>query len=432
MKRSFFFIVMVILFTTISAQVYEFKNGNWWVEGRFQQKSVYTNNGLFVFKKPAVIDSVIDLQNQYCIPPFGDAHTHNLDGTYGIKEMVQQYVKDGVFYVQVLGNYGTGATAVRPVLAKANLIDVAYANGLLTATYGHGFYPYEPMAMGFYSPIEQFKFADAVKKSRIAENDAYYFLDSIADVDLKWPLIMKYKPDHIKICLLDAADYVAKRKAEKVETYGLSPEVAAYVVKKAHVEGLRVFAHVETADDARLCAKIGVDALAHLPGYGWNGLPETKTKFCITAADARLFKKAGMAVIPTMNIDNTTEYDSTGKSTAHPERYLPALQYKRAALHALYKAKVPIALGADYYGKTVMLEVDSLVAANIFSNKEILDIFCRQTPQHIFPERKIGMVKKNYEASFLVLKENPVLNINAIKNGIVLRIKQGRIIKNKE
>jgi imidazolonepropionase-like amidohydrolase len=243
---------------------------------------------------------------------------------------------------------------------------------------------------------------------------------------------MKYKPDHIKICLLDAADYVAKRKAEKVETYGLSPEVAAYVVKKAHVEGLRVFAHVETADDARLCAKIGVDALAHLPGYGWNGLPETKTKFCITAADARLFKKAGMAVIPTMNIDNTTEYDSTGKSTAHPERYLPALQYKRAALHALYKAKVPIALGADYYGKTVMLEVDSLVAANIFSNKEILDIFCRQTPQHIFPERKIGMVKKNYEASFLVLKENPVLNINAIKNGIVLRIKQGRIIKNKE
>jgi imidazolonepropionase-like amidohydrolase len=428
MKKIFAIVLLLIIYNTTFTQVYQYINGAWWVNKSFKQQTVYSQNGFFTFKKPAVIDSVIDLQNQYCIPPFGDAHTHNLDGAYGIKEMVQQYVKAGIFYVQVLGNYGSGAEAVRPALAKAKIIDVTYANGLLTATYGHGFYPYEPMAMGFYNPVDQFKYADSVKKSRRAENDAYYFLDSIADVDAKWPLIMKYKPDHIKICLLDAADYAAKRKAEKVETYGLSPEVAAYTVQKAHSAGLRVFAHVETADDARLCAKIDVDALAHLPGYGWNGLPETKNKFCMTAADAKLFKQAGMAVILTMNIDHTTEYDSTGKAALYPERHAALQQYKKTALRALYKYKIPIGLGADYYGKTVTLEADSLIATKIFTNSQLLDIYCRQTPQLIFPKRMLGEIKENYEASFLVLKENPVDDIKSIKT-IVWYIKQGKFIK---
>jgi imidazolonepropionase-like amidohydrolase len=432
MKKTFFSLLIFTLVTSLQAQVYEFTNGNWWMNNKFVTQTVYTQNGLFTFKKPAIIDSVINLQNQFCVPPFGDAHTHNLDGTYGAKEMIQKYLKEGVFYVQVLGNYGSGSSQVRPALEKSKIIDVTYANGLLTATYGHGFYPYEPMAMGFYNPQLQLKYADSVKKSRIANNDAYYFLDSIADVDTKWPLIMKYKPDHIKICLMDAADYIAKRKAEKVETYGLSPEVAAYVVKKAHAEGLRVFAHVETADDARLCAKIGVDALAHLPGYGWKGLPETKTKFCMTPSDALLFKKAGMAVIPTMNIDHSADYDTIGKATLYPERYAALLAYKKMALAALYKANVPIGLGADYYGKTVTPEIDSLIAGKMFDNKILLDIYCRQTAQLIFPKRKIGTIKENYEASFLVLDENPTINIAAIKTGIVLRVKQGRIIRIKE
>lgn len=432
MKKILLFLFSVLFTVTINAQVYQFNNGNWWVKNRFVHKTVYTQNGLFTFKKPPVIDSIIDLQNQYCIPPFGDAHTHNLDGAYGLKEMVQQYVKEGVFYIQVMGNHGKGAVAVRPALEKSKIIDVTYANGLLTATYGHGFYPYEPMAMGFYNPREQFKYVDSVKKSRIAENDAYYFLDSIADVDAKWPLILKYKPDHIKICLLDAADYAAKRKVEKIETYGLSAEVAAYVVKKAHEANLRVFAHVETADDARLCAKIGVDALAHMPGYGWNGEEESKNKYCMTAADAKLFKQAGMAVIPTMNIDHTADYDSTGSAIQYPKRYDALHSYKKTALKALHKAKVPIAMGADYYGKTVRPELDSLLSIKIFTNAALLDIYCRQTPQHIFPKRKLGLIKENYEASFLVLNENPITNIAAIKTGIVCRIRQGRLIIIKE
>ncbi len=427
MKKIIVFLVLTFSAVLVFSQSLQFTNGNWWMNSRFKKQTVYTINGVFSFIKPITIDSSIDLQNQYCIPPFGDAHTHNMDGSYGLKEKIREYLTEGVFYVQVLGNYGSGAMQSRSLLKKENVLEVTYANGLLTATYGHGFYPYEPMAMGFYNPADQFKYVDSVKKSRKAENNAYYFLDSIADVDNKWPLILKYKPNHIKICLLDAADYSTKRKAEKVETYGLSPEVAAYVVQKAHAAGLRVFAHVETADDARLCAKIGVDALAHLPGYGWEGDETTRKKYCITKEDVKLFKKAGLTVIPTMNIDHTKSYDDNWNVTIHPEKFAATMQYKKNILQYLYKAKVPVALGADYYGKTVAPEIDSLIAQQVFTPSQLLDLWCRQTTQHIFPNRKLGEIKEGYEASFLILKENPVTNIKCLKT-IVWRIKLGKFI----
>jgi imidazolonepropionase-like amidohydrolase len=427
MKKVIIFLVPVFSAAVLLSQNLQFTNGKWWMNSRFKKQTVYIINGVFSFAKPVTIDSSIDLQNQYCIPPFGDAHTHNMDGSYGLAEKIKEYLTEGVFYVQVLGNYGSGALQARSVLKKENVLEVTYGNGLLTATYGHGFYPYEPMAMGFYNPSDQFKYTDSVKKSRKAENNAYYFLDSIADVDAKWPLIIKYKPDHIKICLLDAADYAAKRKAEKVETYGLSPEVAAYVVQKAHAAGLRVFAHVETADDARLCAKIGVDALAHLPGYGWDGDEATRNKYCMTKEDVKLFKKTGVTVIPTMNIDHTKTYDDKGNVTLYPEKFKATLMYEKNILRYLYKAKVPIVLGADYYGKTVAPEIDSLIAQQIFTPAQLLDLWSKQTAQHIFPNRKLGEIKEGYEASFLVLKENPVTNIKSIKT-IVWRIKLGNFI----
>lgn len=418
----------LIISTKSFCQNYFFSGGSWYIKGNFKNVTVYSINGVFSFIKPDKIDSTIDLKGKYCIPPFGDAHTHNLDGGFNLKEMVTKYLKEGVFYVQVLGNNGEGSKAVRPALEKSKKIDVTYANGLLTSTYGHGFYPYEPLAMGIYAPYLQIKYADSIKKSRLVENKAYYFLNTKEDVDAKWQLIMKYKPDHIKICLSDAKNYPEKRRLEKADDNGLSEEVAAYVVQKAHKEGLRVFAHIETADDARVCARIGVDVLAHLPGYFWDGREETKLKYCITKKDVSLFKKVGLTVIPTINIHGTTKYDSTGNPTFNQENYIKVLKYKKEILQALYKAKVSIALGGDYFGNTVAPEIDTLIKYNFFSNKELLTIYSINTPQSIFPKRKIGEIKEGYEASFLVLQENPLLNIEAIKN-ILFRIKQGVFIK---
>lgn len=426
MKNILFVIALIFSFVSSIAQTYQFENCKWLINKKFVSTTVYAQNGKFVFEKPSIIDSVVNLNNKYCIPPFGDAHTHNLDGTYGLKDMIFKYLKEGVFYVQVLGNNGQGAVNSRPVLARTKL-DVQFANGLLTSTYGHGFYPYEPMAMGIYAPYQQIMYADSIKKSRLVENKAYFFLDSITEVDKKWDLIMAYKPDLIKICLNDAKNYITKRKIEKPDDNGLSEEVATYIVKKAHQQGLRVYAHIETADDARLCAKIGVDALAHLPGYGWNGKEESKSKYCINQEDIKIFKKANLAIIPTFNYDGTKTYDSNGKEMINIENFNASIEYKTWALKCLKKANIPIGIGADSYGSTVMLEIDALIKNKVFSNRELIEIYCKATPQLIFPIRKIGEIKEGYEASFIVLEENPFKNIDAIKS-IGLKVKQGVIL----
>ena len=64
----------------------------------------------------------------------------------------------------------------------------------------------------------------------------------------------------------------------------------------------------------------------------------------------------------------------------------------------------------------------------IFNNLELLKVWCETTPLTTFPKRKIGYLKKGYEASFLVVNSNPLIDINGTRQ-IVLRVKQGEILK---
>jgi predicted amidohydrolase YtcJ len=58
---------------------------------------------------PATLDSTIDLGGGFVIPPFGDALTHNFDGARNIDQIINAYMHEGTFYVQVLTHYRSGA-----------------------------------------------------------------------------------------------------------------------------------------------------------------------------------------------------------------------------------------------------------------------------------------------------------------------------------
>ena|GEM_PF-1151002 len=60
---------------------------------------------------------------------------------------------------------------------------------------------------GICSKEQQKMYNDSIKKSRLVENISYFFLDNISDVDAKWSTIMSFKPDNIKIVILDAKHY---------------------------------------------------------------------------------------------------------------------------------------------------------------------------------------------------------------------------------
>jgi imidazolonepropionase-like amidohydrolase len=49
------------------------------------------------------------------------------------------------------------------------------------------------------------------------------------------------------------------------------------------------------------------------------------------------------------------------------------------------------------------------------------------TPQAIFTSRKIGRLEEGYEASLLVLRENPLEDLERLGD-VRLRMKQGRVL----
>jgi len=59
-------------------------NGKWFNGKSFEARTVYSVNGQFTSKKPARVDRTLDLAGTYIVPPFGEAHNHNI-GT-GVEE----------------------------------------------------------------------------------------------------------------------------------------------------------------------------------------------------------------------------------------------------------------------------------------------------------------------------------------------------------
>lgn len=426
----FVFSLSGLSFAQAAPKVYHFTNGNWFDGKIFKKRDFYSVDGILTGKKPVRIDETINLKNQFVIPPFADAHTHNLDRTFNTEKLINEYLSEGVFYVQVLTNYASGAKQTKPLLNKPTSLDVIFANGGLTSTLGHPFMAYETFAAGFYNPAEWEKNIEAIKKSRIGENDAYWFFDSKADVDARWDKFLKSTPDVIKIYLLDSENYEKTRNSGKAGDKGLSPEIAEYVVQKAEKAKLRVYAHVETMFDFRLGLKIGVDGFAHLPNYGWNGKLETKPKDDLMLADIKLAAKKKVFITPTAQIGRieASDYDEKSVAILNRERFNRVLERQRNVYNLMVKNGVKVILGSDFFGRTLSGELWYLHDNKIFDNRTLLKIGVEDTPQAIFPNRKIGKLKDGYEASFIIVAENPLTNFATVKD-IKSRFKQGYFIE---
>lgn len=425
--------VSIVSLQIVSAQAvktYEFTNGKWFDGKNFKRAVFYSANGVLTKKRPPKIDETVDLRYGFVVPPFADAHTHNLDGKANLDKLAPAYLAEGTFYVQVLGNYASGAKQARPFVNKPGALDVSYANGMLTSTYGHPFLVYEPFALGIYDYAQINPRIEEIKKSRRGENNVYWFLDSRADVDAKWGKILETKPDLIKIGLLDAENLARDIAAGDTLGKGLSPEVAAYVVEKARAADLRVYAHVETANDFRLGIKIGVNGFAHTPNYNWDGKLETKPPDDLTTADIKLAAEKNVVVIPTAarGVFRQTDYDGGGKGTLNRERFGRVIERYRKLFGEMHRRGVRIAFGLDSYGTTVMPEIQYFHDNKIFDNRTLLKIAVETTPRTIFPNRKIGELREGFEASFLVLDANPLIDFNAVKN-IRWRFKQGFVLE---
>ncbi|HEY7567446.1 MAG TPA: hypothetical protein VH762_07730 [Gemmatimonadaceae bacterium] len=407
----------------VAGPTYAFVNGNWFAGGAFNQRTFYAVNGVLQSTRPPRIDSTIDLGGGFVIPPFGDAHTHNLDGARNIDQVINAYLREGTFYVQVLTNHRSGADQVRGRFNKPCTLDVLYANGGITGTQSHPFLAYEPRALGIYQFDQWRARAAEIWKSRIGEGDVYWFIDSQADLDTKWPKILAGGPDLLKIFLLDASETSVPPPNDSTlqSGHGLKPSIVPAIVRRAHAAGLRVAAHVETARDFEIAVDAGVDVFAHVPGY--EMAPDAApSSVLISEAVAKKAGSRGVVVIPTASLTSLVPGRADSAEVA-ARRF----DLVRQNLILLLRHGVRVAVGSDWYGQTAAREYAALRRLGLWNNRELLGLWSETTPQSMFPRRRIGRLTDGYEASFLVLRANPLTDSTALAT-ITTRVKQGCLV----
>src|SRR5436190_16733694 len=60
------------------APVLELRNGHWFDGQRFEERTLYSVDGRFVAERPAKVERTLDLGGGYVVPPFAEAHNHNV------------------------------------------------------------------------------------------------------------------------------------------------------------------------------------------------------------------------------------------------------------------------------------------------------------------------------------------------------------------
>jgi hypothetical protein len=397
-----------------SSKTFRFINGQWFNGLGFQNNEFYSVNGILTSKKPARIDSVFDLTGKYVIPPFGEAHNHNVEASARVSETIRKYLQEGIFYVKNPNNLPNAKTSLLGKINIPSSVDVVFANGGLTVSGGH------PLG------VVKRNLERGANPEDWAEGSFYFIIDHPADLERKWGKILAGKPDFIKTYLQYSEEY-ERRKADNAyfDWRGLNPALLPEIVRRAHRARLRVSTHVETATDFHNALIAGVDEINHTPGFRAENGDWKKydaSRFKIAGADARLAARNRVTVVTTLisAIDQALQ-----RKEGEPFDEMRNLLVQN--LRLLKAHGVRVAIGSDSYRQTSLAEALNLRKLEVFDNLTLLKMWCETTALAIFPERKIGRLKNGYEASFLVLDGNPLQDFANVQK-IDKRFKQGEFL----
>jgi imidazolonepropionase-like amidohydrolase len=400
--------------------VYELKGGRWFTGDRFVERVMWTVDGTLTDHRPAHIDSVLDLTGEFVIPPFAEAHTHNI-GCPPTPAEAATYIASGILYVW---NMGT----TFPVRANepAQPVEVTCASPPLTGQGSHLVLLNERSALrGNFPGLGP---TDLDGKTHV-------LIDSAADVARKLDAVLDARPAFVKVILAFSEDYERRKNDSTfVGKRGLDPALLREIVRRAHARHIQVAAHVETAADFRVALAAGVDIIAHLPGLrigeaaGYPG--ETSiARYLLTPDDAQRAHRQRTIVITTAIASRALR---TNDSTATRIREIHA---RNASL--LMSHHATLIIGSDLYAGTVVDEAlllgqDSTASAGLrplglFDNRSLLRLWTMDTPRAMFPTRRIGSLTSRSEANLVVLAGDPLSDLSNVRR--VRRVmKAGRIV----
>ena len=395
------------------ARAVKIMNGKWFNGSRFEARTVYMRDGMFIEKPRAEPDSTIDLNGGYVVAPFGEAHNHNFDASSpeAAKAVVDKYVTDGVFYGQNPANVLRARQGLHGFINTPTGIDVTFSNAALTGPGGH--------PIGLY--LRNLSRGGMLPSDTNSTSGFIWIIHDRKDLEAKWKGILASNPDFIKVILAYSDQYDQRLTDSTTFNWrGIDPRLLREIVRRAHSTGRRVMAHVETAADFRNALSAGVDQIGHIPGFRGNErgqMPDLRP-YTLTDSDAAEAARRGTFVITTL-----------GGIVGVPDT---ALRIRADAffaynLRTLKKHSVNVIIGSDSYRTTSQPEAIYLSTLGVYNNAELLRLWSEATPRAIFPKRRIGRLLPGYEASFIVLRDDPLSDFANVKN-IALRVKQGNVL----
>lgn len=403
-------ILLVILLNVLAASganagTTAYVNGRWWTGSTFTSASRYERDGVFVNKPNAPPNHTVDLGGAYVVPPYGDAHNH-MPGMP--PDVNRRALAAGVFYMMNPTILASSAPALRRALRGPGKVDAVLSMGAITAPGGHP----EPL----YVDILRKRIYPNMKPKDFL-GDAFHYVTRRSDIGPALDRLVAQHAQFVKIMVLFSEEY-AKRKDNPAYRglRGLNPALVAPIVRAAHRRGLRVAAHIETAADFRVIVAARVDEAAHMPGY-YVAKDDRISRFRITDADAKAAAASHIVVVPTASV-------SADNASIDAARLAEVQAMQRTNLEKLKAAGVPLLIGTDGQPDAAPKEAHYMEDLGVFTPREALTSLSETTPKWILPDRHIGKLAPGYEASFLALRSDPILNPTAIRD-IVYRVKQG-------
>jgi hypothetical protein len=396
--------------------VVAYENGRWFTGSGFESHTMYVRADRFI-EPVQRADAIVNLEGRYVLPPFGEAHTHNLEFIPSqparLDALIRRYMQSGVFYVQNANNLPRARADLAARINRPDAPDATFANGGITGPGGH--------------PIEivQRNLASGLWTETDGEGGFLHTVVDAAALETVWPKLFASRPDFVKIYLLYSEEYAARLADPRTVGWrGLDPGLVPEIVRRAHRAGLRVVAHVESRADFHVAVTAGVDQIAHMPGFRGNAngeLPDP-SRFQVSDTDAKVAAARGVIVVTTL----------AGGAQSATQGGNPALrasmdELNRANLRVLLRNGVTLALGSDAYSDISVAEARYLAALGVMDNATLLRIWSETTPRAIFPNRQIGRLVAGYEASFIVLDKDPLAEFS---NATQIRsaVKQGNAV----
>ena len=216
-------------------------------------------------------------------------------------------------------------------------------------------------------------------------------------------------------------------------------------VKRAHEHGMKVAAHIDTAEDALQCARDGVDLLAH-------GIEAP----AVTEEEARTIAASGISMEPTLvNYERFDELEalhfqsSAIERESEPKELMDAFSDERLHqqrerfigssfqpwgdellkysaerprnLYKLYKAGVPVLAGSDAMGSIGVFagaihdELKLQVEAGLPAAEVLLGATSRAA-RFLDPKARFGTVEPGKAADLLLVRGDPLQDIRATRD----------------